>query len=71
MEIKSVIFQDLESFGKGEFFKMAIEKYWIFVWENTTISYNVYDLLSYETPLILCLFILLNIIKSIIQQKEL
>ena len=50
---------------------MAIEKYWIFVWENTTISYNVYDLLSYETPLKSCLFILLNIIKSIIQQKEL
>ena len=33
MEIGSSIFQDLENFGKGKFFKMAMEKLWIFVWK--------------------------------------
>ena len=28
------VFQDLESFRKGRFFKMSIEKFWIFVWET-------------------------------------
>ena len=27
MEIDNAIFQDLESFGKGRFFKMAMEKF--------------------------------------------
>ena len=38
MEIDSEIFQHLESFGKEKFFKMAMEKFWIFVWENSKIS---------------------------------
>ena len=29
MEIDNAIFQDLESFGKGKFFKMAIAMFWI------------------------------------------
>ena len=33
IEIASFIFQDLENFGKGRCFKMAMEKFWIFVWE--------------------------------------
>ena len=37
-EIDNAIFQDLRSFGKGRFFKMAMEKLWIFVWENSTKS---------------------------------
>ena len=36
MEIDTAIFQDLKSFGKGKFFNMAMEKFWIFVWENPT-----------------------------------
>ena len=32
MESNNAIFQNLESFGKGRFFKMAMEKFWIFVW---------------------------------------
>ena len=31
MEIDNAIFQDLESFGKEKFFKMALKKFWIFV----------------------------------------
>ena len=31
MEIDDAIFQDLESFGKESFFKLAMEKFWIFV----------------------------------------
>ena len=38
LEIKNAIFQDLESFGKGRFFKMALEKFLIVVWENSKIS---------------------------------
>ena len=38
MEIDSAIFQDLGSFGKEKFFKMAMEKCWIFVWGNSKIS---------------------------------
>ena len=35
MEIDDTIFQDLESFGKERIFKMAIEKFLIFVWKNS------------------------------------
>jgi len=38
LEIKNAIFQDLESFGKGRFFKLALEKFLIVVWENSKIS---------------------------------
>ena len=38
MEIHNAIFQDLESFGKEEFFKMAVEKFWIVVWEISRMS---------------------------------
>ena len=38
MEIDNTIFEDLESFGKGIFFKMAVEKFWIFVWEYSKTS---------------------------------
>ena len=38
MEIDNAIFHDLESFGKGIFFKMAMEQFWIVVWENSKIS---------------------------------
>ena len=31
MKIDNAIFRDLESFGKREVFKMAIEKFWILV----------------------------------------
>ena len=34
IEIENAIFQDLESFGKERIFKMAVEKFWIFVWKN-------------------------------------
>ena len=37
-EIYSVIFQDLGSFGIEKFFKMALKKFWVFVWENSQIS---------------------------------
>ena len=32
MDIDIAIFQDLESFGKGRFFKVAMKKFWIVVW---------------------------------------
>ena len=35
MEVDNAIFQDLESFVKRRFFKMAMEKFWIFVWKNS------------------------------------
>ena len=39
MEIDNAIFQDLESFGKREVFKMVkMEKFWIFAWGNSKIS---------------------------------
>ena len=38
MEIDDVIFQDVESFGKEKFIKMARAKFWIFVWEHSKIS---------------------------------
>ena len=38
MEIGNATFQDLESFGKEKFFKLVVEKFWIFVWENSEIS---------------------------------
>ena len=31
--IDNAVFQYLEHFGKGKFFKIAMEKFWIFVWE--------------------------------------
>ena len=55
MEIDSAIFQDLESYGKGRIFNMAMEKLWIFVWETSKMSYN-------DTPYMFCLLILLFII---------
>ena len=33
MEIDYAIFQEVESLGKGRFFKMTMEKVWIVVWE--------------------------------------
>ena len=39
IEIDNAIFQGLESFwGKRYFSKMAMEKIWIFDWENSKIS---------------------------------
>ena len=39
IEIDNVIFQGVESFwGKRYFSKMAMEKIWIFDWENSKIS---------------------------------
>ena len=38
MEIDNAIFQDLESFVKEKIFKMAMEKFRIFVWGNSKIS---------------------------------
>jgi len=35
MEIENVFFQDLENFGKGRIFKMAMEMFWIFVRKNS------------------------------------
>ena len=40
MDIDNAVSQDLGSFGKRRFFKMALEKMWIFVWENSKISLN-------------------------------
>ena len=37
MEPVNIIFQDLENCSKGMFFKMATEKFWSFVWENSKI----------------------------------
>ena len=36
-EIDITIFQDLESLGKKKFFKMVMEKFWIFVWKSSKI----------------------------------
>ena len=38
MEIGNALFYDLENFGQGRFVKMAIEKFWISVWENYNVS---------------------------------
>ena len=38
MEFDNTIFQDLKGFGKEKFFKMAMEKFWIFVLENYQLS---------------------------------
>ena len=35
IEIENAIFQDLDSFGKERISKMALKKFWIFVWENS------------------------------------
>ena len=34
------IFQNLESFGKGRFSELAVEKFWLFVLEHSEISQN-------------------------------
>ena len=47
MEIDNAIFLDLESFGKERFFKMAMEKFWIFIWRNSEMSSNGYNSLPY------------------------
>jgi len=38
MEIDNATFQDLESFGKGKLFKMAMEMFWAFAWEKIDIA---------------------------------
>ena len=38
MEIENAIFQHLESFGKERLLKMAMEKFWIFVWKILKIT---------------------------------
>ena len=35
MEIENTIFQEVESFGKRRFLKIAMEKFWILVWKNS------------------------------------
>ena len=45
MEIENAIFQDLESFGKEKFFKVAMEKFWICARDNSKISRNVLETL--------------------------
>ena len=35
MEIENANFQELKDFGKGKTFKMAMERFWIFVWRNS------------------------------------
>ena len=45
-----------------EVFKMAMEKFWIFFWENSKISKNGYCSVSYQILYMLCLLILLFII---------
>ena len=47
MEIDNAIFQDVESFGKERFSKMAMEKCWIFLWEDSSISWIGCSLVSY------------------------
>ena len=44
-------------FWKGEDFHMAMEKFWIFVWKNSILSLNGYNLVSYLTPYVLWLLI--------------
>ena len=38
IKIDNAIFQDLESFGKGRFLKLAMEKCCIFIRQNSRIS---------------------------------
>ena len=35
LEIENDIFQDLESFRKERILKLAVKKFWIFVWKNS------------------------------------
>ena len=37
-ETDNAIFQDLQSFEKGRFFNVAMEKFSIFVWKNSKLS---------------------------------
>ena len=50
MEIDNAIFQDVESFGKERFFKMAVEKFWIFLWEDSSRSWIGWSLVLYRVP---------------------
>ena len=52
MKIDIAIFQEMESFGKEKLFKIAMEKFLIFVWENSEISENGYNALSCKPPYI-------------------
>ena len=45
MAIDNATFQDLESFRKGWFFKMSMQEFWIFVWEESVIFKNEYKLM--------------------------
>ena len=38
MKVDNAIFQDVESFVKRKFVDVTMEKFWIFVWENSKIS---------------------------------
>ena len=49
---------------------MAMEKFLIFVLENSKISYNGYNLVTYYTLYMLSLFILLFVIQNRIHQKN-
>ena len=42
MEINCAIVQDMESLGEGRFFRMAMEKIRMFLWENSKRSYMFY-----------------------------
>ena len=44
--INNPIFQELESFGQGKFFKMAMENFWTFVQENSKLCQNGYNVTS-------------------------
>ena len=48
MEIDNSLFQDMESYGKERFFKMAMEKRWIFVWENSMISFDAVNVMFFH-----------------------
>ena len=46
-KIYNAIFQDLENFRKKRFFKLTMEKFWIFVYGSSRISCNGHNLKSY------------------------
>ena len=47
LEIDNAIFQNLESFEKWRFFRMAMEKLCIVTWENSKILQKGYNFVSY------------------------
>ena len=49
LDIDEAIFQDPRPgiVQKGRFFRLAIENYWIFVWENSKISQSGYNFVYY------------------------